>query len=164
MKKLTATLLTLTLLTQIAPAVSAKPKGDWNAVKALQDRSISVETKKGALYYGLLQSADDDAIVIQIAAEEDFTPHEISVRRDEVRKVWHAKLRFGEKNIAKGAWIGTGLGFVATVATLSVVAGQENADRALGAVWFPVLGAGIGAVVGAFWKKKHKKQKLVYSV
>jgi len=164
MKKLIATLLTFTLLIQFAPAVSAKPKGHWNAVKALQDQSIAVETRKGAMYYGLLQSADDAALVVQIAGPEDFTPHEISVRRDEVQKVWHARLRFGERNIAKGAWIGTGVGFVATIATLSAVAGKENADRAFGAVWFPVLGAGIGAITGAFWKKKHKKQKLVYSV
>jgi small nuclear ribonucleoprotein (snRNP)-like protein len=164
MKKFMATLLTLTLLIQIAPAVSAKPKGSWDAVKALTNRSIAVKTTKGETYYGLLNSADDAGIAVQVAAKEDFTPQEISLRRNEVQKVWHAKLRFGESNIAKGAWIGTGVGFAATVITLSAVAGSENADRAVGAVWFPFLGAGIGAVAGVFWKKKHKKQELVYSI
>ncbi len=164
MKRFMATLLTLTLLIQIAPSVSAKPKGDWDAVKALANKSIAVKTTNGETHYGLLQSADDAAILVQIAGKEDFTPQEISLRREEVQKVWHAKLRFGESNVAKGAWIGAGLGFAATVITLSAVAGQENADRALGAVWFPFLGAGIGAVAGVFWKKKHKKQELVYSI
>jgi hypothetical protein len=164
MKNFIATLLSLTVLIQITPAVSAKPKGNWNAVIALANRSIAVETTNGETHYGLLQSADDAVIVVQIAGTEDFTTQEMSLRRVEVRKLWRAKLRFGEKNIAKCAWIGAGVGFGATVVTLSAVAGKENADRALGAVWLPVLGAGTGAIVGVFWKKKHKKQELVYSI
>lgn len=164
MKKFMATLLTLTLLIQIVPAVSAKRKGNWDAVKALTNKSIAVKTTTGETHYGLLESADEAAIMVQIAGKDDFTPQAISLRREEVQKVWHAKLRFGESNIAKGAWIGTGVGFAATVITLSAVAGTENADRALGAVWFPFLGAGIGAIAGVFWKKKHKKQTLVYSI
>ena len=164
MRKFAATLLSLVLLIQIAPAVSAKPKGDWNAVKALMNHSIAVRDKNGNTSYGLLQIADDDGIEIHIAGKEDFTGQQIRLRRDEVQKVWRAKLRFGESNTAKGAWIGAGLGFAATVITLTAVAGSENADRALGAVWFPVLGAGIGAITGMFRKKKHKKQELIYSL
>jgi small nuclear ribonucleoprotein (snRNP)-like protein len=164
MRKLTATLLACALLTQIGPAVSAKQKGDWNAVKALANRSVAVKTKNGKTHYGFLQAVDETDIQLQIAGEDDFTAQEISFQRDEVQKVWRAKLRFGETNIAKGAWIGAGVGFVATVATLSAVAGKENADRALFAVWFPALGAGIGAVTGALRKTKHKKQELIYSI
>src|SRR5215510_145058 len=101
MTKLTVTLLIVVLLLH---TVSAKPKGDWNAVKALQNHSIAVETRTGETQYGLLQSADDSAILVHIAGEDDFTSQEINFRRDEVAKIWTAKLRFGEKNIAKGAW------------------------------------------------------------
>lgn len=164
MKKFSATLLSLVLLIQIAPAVSAKPKADWNAVKAATKHSIAVRDKNGNTSFGLLQIADDDGIEVQIAGKEDFTPQQVRFRRDEVQKVWRAKLRFGESNTARGAWIGAGVGFAATVVTLSIAAGSENADRALAAVWFPVLGAGIGAITGAFRKKKHKKQELIYSI
>jgi hypothetical protein len=163
-KKFIATLLSLTVLIQITPTVSAKPKGNWNSVIALTNHSIAVETTKGETHYGLLQSADDGTMMVQIAGADDFTTQAVSLRREEVRKVWRAKLRFGEKNIAKGAWVGAGVGTAATVVTLSAVAGKENADRALGVAWLPLLGAGTGAIVGVFWKKKHKKQELVYSI
>jgi hypothetical protein len=97
MKNLIATLLSLTVLIQITPAVSAKPKGNWNAVIALANRSIAVETTNGETHYGLLQSADDAVIVVQIAGADDFTTQAVSLRREEVRKVWRTKLRFGEK-------------------------------------------------------------------
>ena len=164
MRKLLATLLTSLLLIEMVPLVSAKPKGDWNTVKALASHSIALKTTQGATHYGLLQSVDDASIMVQIAGKEDFTGQEVSFRREEVTKVWRAKLRFGERNIAKGGWIGAGAGFATTVLTLSALAGGENADAALFAVWFPIIGAGVGAIAGAFWKKKHKKQDLVYSV
>lgn len=164
MKRISATLLSLVLLVQAAPAISAKPQGDWNAVKASARHSIAVRDKNGVTSFGLLQIADDEGIEVQIAGKEDFTGQQIRLRRDEVQKVWRAKLRFGESNAAQGAWIGAGVGLAATVITYGVVAGSENADRALGASWFPILGAGIGAITGKIRKKKHKKQELIYSI
>jgi len=164
MERFTVKLLTMVLLLHIAPAVSAKPKGDWGAVKVALGHSIAVKTTNGETYYGLLRSADDTNIVVQVAGKDDFTGQEISFRRKEIQKVWRAKLRFGERNIAKAGWIGAGVGAVTTVVTLTAVAGKENADRALVSVWFPFIGAGIGAIAGAYWKKKHKKQELLYSI
>lgn len=164
MRKLLATLLTSLLLIQTAPLVAAKPKGDWNTVKALASHSIAVKTTRGETHYGLLQSVDDTSMLVQIAGKEDFSGQEVSFRRDEVAKVWRAKLRFGDRNIAKAAWIGAGAGFATTVITLTATRNTENADANVGAVWFPFIGAGVGAIAGAFWKKKHKKQDLVYSV
>ena len=164
MTRLTATFLTVVLLVQIAPAVSAKSKGDWNEVKALDKHSVAVKTKRGETYYGRLQIVDENSIVVQIAGKDDFTGQEIAFHRNEVQKVWRAKLRFDVKNIAKGAWLGAGAGFVATVATLTATSGKENSDRFLWTVWLPVVGAGVGGVAGIFWKKKHKKQELIYSI
>lgn len=164
MKKLTATLLTLVLLTHIAPSAAAKQKGDWNAVKALVKTSIAVKTRSGDTHFGLLQSVDDAGIEIQIAGKDDFTPQEISLRRDEVERVWIARLRFSEKNIAKGALIGAGAGLGAAVLTALVLHERGSADPPVGIGLFPLYGAGIGAIGGVFWKKKHKKQELVYSV
>jgi hypothetical protein len=164
MRRLISTFLSLLLLTQIGPMVSAKPKGDWNAVKALVKNSIAVKTKSGDTHYGLVQSADDAGLAVQIAGEEDFTAQEIVFRRDEIQKVWRAKLRFGEKNIAKGALIGIGAGLGAALITASVLAARNSEDPPVGLGTFPLYGAGIGAIAGALWKKKHKKQELVYSL
>jgi hypothetical protein len=163
MKTRIATLLTLVLLTNFFPTVSAKPKGDWNAVKALANTSIAVRTTNGETHFGLLQSADDNAITVQIAGKDDFTSQEIVFRRDEIEKVWRAKLRFGEKNIAKGALIGAGAGLGAALITASVLAKRNSDDPPVGLGAFPLYGAGSGTIVGVFWRKKHKKQELVYS-
>jgi len=164
MKKLIATLLSLVLLTQIVPAVAAKQKGDWSAVKALVKTSVAVKTRSGDTHFGLLQSVDDAGIEIQIADNENFTPQEISVRREEVEKVWIARLRFGEKNIGKGALIGASAGLGAAFLTALALHEKDSSDAPAGLGAFPLYGAGIGAIAGAFWKKKHKKRHLVYSI
>ena len=163
MKKLTASLLTLVLLAQIAPAVAAKQKGDWNSVKALLKTSIAVKTTSGETHFGLLQSVDDAGMEVQLAEDDDFTPQEIALRRDEVEKVWIARLRFGQKHVGKGALVGAGAGLGA--AFLTALAVHDSSDAPAGAGAFPVYGAGIGAIAGKlFWKKGHKKQKMVYSI
>ena len=164
MKRFTANLLALVLLTHLAPAVSAKPKGNWNAVKELTKTSISVRTKIGGTYYGLVQSVDDNAITLQLAGKEDFMPQEVVFRRTDIEKVWAAKLRFAERNIAKGALIGAGAGLGAAFITALVYAKTNPGDPPVGVGAFPFYGAGIGAIAGMFWKKKHKKQELIYSI
>ena len=164
MKKLITILMTSFLLVQIAPIVSAKPKGNWNLVKASANHSVAVKTKTGETYYGLAQSVDDSSITVHIAGDDDFTSQEINFQRDEVARVWRARLRFGEKNIAKGAWIGAGAGLGVSVLAAVIQGARGSADPPAGAGLFPIYGAGAGAIAGTFWKKNHKKQELVYSV
>jgi|GEM_PF-1312169 len=164
MKRITANFLALVLLTQFAPVVVAKPKGNWNAVKTLVKTSISVRTKIGGTYYGLVQPVDDDGITLQLAGKEDFTPQEVVFRRDDIEKVWSAKLRFAERNIAKGALVGVGAGLGAALITALVYAKTNPGDAPVGVGAFPFYGAGIGAIAGMFWKKKHKKLELIYSI
>jgi hypothetical protein len=164
MKKLTATLVTLVLLTQIAPIAAAKQKGDWDAVKALVNHSIAFKTKNRDTSFGLLQFVDDAGIKVQIAGKEDFASHEISVRRDEIEKLWRAKLRFGERSVGNGALIGIGAGLGAALVTAVALHAKHSDDPPVGLGLFPLYGAGAGMIVAAFWKKKHKKQELIYSV
>ena len=163
MKTIITTLLTLVLLINFVPIVSAKPKGDWSAVKALANTSIAVKTTNGETYFGLMQSADDIAITVQIAGSEDFTSQETVFRRNEIERVWRAKLRFGEKNIAKGTMIGAGAGLGTALITASILARRNSDDPPVGLGAFPLYGAGSGAIVGLLWKKKHQKKQLVYS-
>ena len=164
MNKLISILITSILLIQIAPGVSAKPKGDWNAVKALAKHSVAVKTKTGETHYGLIQSADDSSITLQIAGSDDFTPQEINLQRHEITKIWRARLRFSQKNIAKGAWIGAGAGVGAGFIAAAIQGARGSSDPPAGAALFPIIGAGVGAVAGHFWRKKHKKQELIYSI
>ncbi len=165
MKKLTATLLPLLLMTQIAATTAAKQKGDWNYVKALVNTSIAVKTKDGDTHFGLLQSVDDAGLEVQIAGHDDFTPQRIGLRRDEIARVWTAKLRFSEKHVGKGALVGAGAGLGVAYLIALVLYAKRSDDPAIGLAAFPLYGAVIGGVIGKlFWKKKHKKHELVYSV
>jgi subtilisin family serine protease len=163
MKKLIAILIASALLTQFVPAVAAKPKGSWDAVKTAANRALAVKTKSGKTHFGLVQSIDDSGLKMQLAGRDNMTLQTIDVRRDEVAQVWRAGLRFSEDNIKKAGWIGAGVGTAVIVAI--VAANHDSGDAPAGGALFPMLGAGAGAIVGAFWwKKKHKKQELIYSV
>jgi hypothetical protein len=164
MKKLISILITVILLIQLAPTVLAKSKGHWNEVKALAHSSVAMKTKTGETYYGRIQSADDSGIIIQLADDDDFTPQEINFQRSEVASVWRAKLRFGQNNMGKGALLGAGAGVGVAFIAAAIVAGRDSSDPPAGAGLFPIYGAIGGAVLGAFWKKGHKKQELVYSI
>ena len=166
MKKLISILIALGLLVNLAPTVSAKPKGDWSAVKAIagsQSTSIAVRTNHDVTHYGLLDSIDDSGITIQIAGWDDMTLKRITVKREQVAKVWRAQLRF-EGNVKKAALIGAGVGLGAAFVVAGVLASRNEADAPAGAALFPLIGAGVGAVAGKFWKKKHRKLELVYSI
>jgi hypothetical protein len=164
MKKLISILISSVLLVQTVPAVLAKQKGSWDLVKALANSSVAVMTKTGETYYGLMKSADDSSISVQIADYDDFTPQEINFQRNEVAKVWRARLRFGEKNIVKGAWLGAGAGFGVGLIASAIIAARGGSDPPTGAGLYPIFGAGAGALAGNAWKKNHKKEALVFSI
>lgn len=164
MNRLISVLMTLALLSQLVPAVSARPKGDWNAVKALVVTTVAVKTKTGDTHYGLMQDADDSGIRVQIAGQDSFTSQEITFKRDTVARVWRARLRFDETNVKKAAWIGAGLGVGVGMAAAAIKGAAGSSDPPTWVALYPFFGAGVGAIVGKFWKKKHKKQELVYSI
>jgi hypothetical protein len=164
MKKLVAILLTSVLLLQFVPSALAKPKGDWEAVKAAANHALAVKTKSGTTHFGLIQSIDDSGLKIQLAAPDDMTSQIINLQRDEVAQVWRATLRFDENYFRKGGYIGAGVGIGALVTVAAVESSRNVAEPNFGAVLLPALGTFAGAVVGGLWKKKHKKNKLIYSV
>ena len=164
MRTLTATFLSFLLTTQLAPAIFAESKGDWTAVKALANLSVAVSTTTGETHFGLLQTVGDTSLELRIAGSDDFTGQEIVIPRAEVLKVWRAQLRFGQKNIGKGALIGAGAGLGVAFITAGILGAQHSEDPPVGLGAFPIYGAGAGAVAGKFWRKGHKKEHLIYSV
>src|SRR5215207_3699789 len=156
MKKIVAPFLTLVLLTSVVAAAPAKPKGDWGAGKNSAGRAVAVKTTDGVTSFGVLGSADDAGMKVQTAGKKEFAHHETLFRREEVEKVWLARLRIGERNTWKGAWIGAGVGAGAGLAR--VYGAKERSDGQLGLAIpaYTIYGAGIGALIGALSKKGHK--------
>lgn len=161
MSKLVATLLSVVLLTSTAPAALAKPTGDWSAVKSSAGQEVAIKTTDGVTSFGILRSADDSVVAVLLADEEGLAAQETLFRCDEIAKVWRARLRFGEKNTRKGAWIGAAAGLGAALAVASL---GNHQDAPVGVGLFPIYGAGAGAVIGAFSRKGHKKGKLLYGL
>jgi|RhiMethySRZTD1v2_1073278.scaffolds.fasta_scaffold12535_5 hypothetical protein len=165
MRNIIVSVLSLVLFTSNIALVSAKPQGDWSAVKNLSaNEGIAIKTKDGVTSFGLLVSSDDSGISILLADKERVVSQETVFQRGEIKKVWRAKLRFDENNMAKGAWIGAGAGLGAAFLTAWALRKQRDADACVGCGLFPLYGASIGAVIGVFSKKGHKKGNLIYGI
>lgn len=161
MNKLLATLLSVVLLTSTASPAPAEPAGDWSAVKNSAGQEVAIKTTDGVTSFGILRSADDSVVAVLLAAKEGLAAQETLFRRDEIEKVWRARLRFGERNTRKGAWIGAAAGLGAAFAYASL---GRHEDAPIGVGLFPAYGAGVGAFVGALSRKGHKKGKLIYGL
>jgi small nuclear ribonucleoprotein (snRNP)-like protein len=161
MRKITSSSLVLLLLFSIAQVASGKPQGDWATLKSFVGQPVAIKAEDGSTTFGILSFVDDSLIKIQLAWEDQLTSQEISFKRGEVTKVWHAKFRFGETHIKRGALIGlaVGMGVGYAVAYATRKQGPPH-----GAALFPLGGVSIGALVGSSRSKDHKKQKLIYSV
>lgn len=66
--------------------------------------------------------------------------NETFIRREDVEKVWRAKLRFGERSTKKGVWIGAGAGLGAAFLTAWVLSKREStaSDACVGCGLFPI--------------------------
>lgn len=141
---------------------AAGQKGDWRAVTNSINQEIAVETLDGKSAFGILRSADDGEIKIQIADRKRLTSQETIIRRGEITKVWRASLRYGGRRTGRGALIGAGIG--AGVGSALAITHEDDGYAALGIIVYATLGTISGAVVGFFSKKEHKKTQLLYSV
>lgn len=165
MKTITSIALLFTLIFSSIQSVAAKPKGDWNAVMALVGREAAVKLRGGKTRFGIIASVEQDGIKLRIADKSGVSNPETSFRKDEIEKVWIARLRFGGRQTGKGALIGLGLWTV--VGTGVYLGTRSRDDSGLAGAAIPLAafyGTGIGAVVGFFSKRSHKKADLVYSV
>jgi len=162
-RKLTASCLIFLLLIS-AHVTSAKPQSDWSSLKNFIGQPIAIKTADGVTSFGVLVSVDDSEISVYLADELRRSIRETPFKRAEVTKIWRAKFRFGEKKTGRGALIGLGAGLGAGYLTAFVMAQQENSGPPHGFALFPLVGAGIGAMIGASKFKGHKKQKLIYSI
>ncbi|MGQ0541144.1 MAG: hypothetical protein ACT4O9_04740 [Blastocatellia bacterium] len=165
MKTITSIALLFTLIFSSIQSVAAKPKGDWNAVKSLEGREVAVKLRRGMTRFAIIASVEEDGIKLRVADKSGVSNTETSFRKDEIEKVWIARLRFGGRQTGKGALFGLGAGTV--VGTGVYLGTRSRDDNGLSGAAIPLgafYGAGIGAVIGFFSKRSHKKADLVYSV
>ena len=163
MRKTTACCLILLFLISVTHVTSAKAQSDWSNLKHFIGQPIAVKSQDGITLFGSLGFVDDSEIAIQLADDERVSAREKRFKRAEVLKVWRAKLRFGETNTGKGALIGLGAGLGAGYLAALVLA-QRDSGPPHGFALFPMIGTGVGALIGRSKTKDHKKQKLIYSI
>lgn len=167
MKKITASFLTLVLLTVMMPETVAKQTGNWDAVKLLTNHEIAIKVKNGGVSFGLLRAADNVSIKVLLAEEKGISYKETQFSRDEIAQVWRAELRFDERQVMKGALIGAGVGAGIGAAVAANLPSDIDVDAGVTAgaiIVYGIVFGGAGAVIGAFRKKGHKKRTLIYSV
>lgn len=158
--KITASLLIFALLLLAAPAAFAKKQaGDWNSLQARTNSEIAVKARNQKTVFGTLLVADDAQITIGVANE---TLSRVTYKREEVEKVWLAKLS-GSSRAGLGALIGGAAGASVGVAVVASVPDSERDGLEVLAVPFlAVVGAGLGGVIGYFAKKSNRKKALIY--
>lgn len=157
--KLVSSFLIIAICLVSAPAVAAgKQTGDWNSLSSRLNEEIAVKARNQKTVFGILIKFADDEITVQA---DDNALSKIAFKRDEVEKIWLAKLK-GGRNIGKGALIGAGAG--AAIGLVYVSANRKSADGQLSLVvpTLAIYGAGIGAAVGFFRRQKNRKKQLIY--
>lgn len=141
-------------------------KDSWDSVKSVVTQEVAIKKNAGDMFFGRLNSVNENELVIQIANKTNLTTTNLTINKTEVEKVWQATLRFNERNTAKGALIGAGVGAAIGVA-VTVSATKKSDSDGLEALSIPIImlpAAGLGAIFGFFSKKGHKRGKLIYSV
>ena len=143
-----------------------KSQSDWSAVKNLGNQEIAVKLQDGKMTYGIVKSVDADSLLLQVAGNKNLTQNETTINRTEIKKLWRALLFVDDRNTAKGALIGAGVG--ALVLGIPAVAQKDDqfgSGASLAGAAFllgAIGGAAVGGVAGFFTKRKHKKRDLIY--
>ena len=165
LKKSFSFLLIISIVFISSNFVLAQSRNDWAAVESSVNQEVAVKTSGGTIY-GIIKSVNADSLVLQIAGNKSLTQEEKTVSRNDIRQIRRALLFVNDRNTAKGALIGAGVG--ALVLGIPAVA-QKDDDFGSGAslagaafVLGAIGGAAVGGVAGFFTKKKHKKRDLIY--
>lgn len=164
-RKILTFVLSLLFLTLNPLAILAQDKS-WDAVTALKDAEVAVQMTQGKTVFGRFVSADANKLEIRIADQKDVAAATTSIPKSDIKKIWFAKLRFGKRNTAKGALIGTAAGAAVGAAIWAGLPRDESTDG-LEVLALPMalgIGAAIGTVAGFLSRSGHKKGKLIYKV
>lgn len=161
-KKILSAILAAAFMMAGAGGAFAKAKGDWEAVKGYNHREIAIQRSDGETLFGRIKEIDDSGLTMLTANQKQYLENEVKIPRNDVKKVWRAKLRYNERRIGTGALIGAGAGAAAGI--IEVKNRKEPSGTVVIAIpLYAAIGGGIGAAIGYFSKKKNKKKQLIYS-
>lgn len=123
---------------------------DWEKVRAIaKGHRLQVKLKGGKTIDGLLDAVSDAEI--RIAVRNGYE----SPNRDSVKQVFLVL----NKNFSKSIVIGTLSGAAIGIAGAVSIASTNDADGLPASAYtLPIIGAGIGALVGLIFRKKTRKQ------
>ncbi len=156
----------IVLLLFISASPAAAQTGDWNALGSQINNEIAVKAKNQKTVYCVLTEADSALIKVKTSTGKSVS--EVSFRREDIDKIWLAKLSDGSRKtllgIGIGAAVGAGVGAGVGLIGLAATGGSDNTSGIL--VLSTAVGAGIGAAIGGaagvFSHSKNKKERLIY--
>lgn len=131
----------------------AQNRGDWSSVRSLGSGSeVRVETKAGKKHDGTISSVTDSGISVLSKGQT------VDVALADVKKVHSVGNGSRGKGVAIGGAIGAGVGAAIGGGLLAATGGSDDTGGVLAP--FIAVGAGIGALAGAFLR--GKKRTLIY--
>lgn len=145
------TIICITMISIISQplVLLAQQSNDWAAVKALgSGQDVRVETQTGRKIDGSVSSVSDEKILIMVKSGSQ------EIAFADVKKVYSAKGGSRGTGVAIGAAIGAGAGLAIGA---GANASRGGSDDTASVIWpFVAIGAGVGALAGAFLRKKNR--------
>lgn len=145
------TLIFITIFSIISQpfALLAQQTNDWAAVRSLSlGQEVRVETKAGRKIDGSISSVSDEKISMAVNGANQ------EIGFVDVKKVYSVKGESRGTGVAIGAAIGAGAGLAIGA---GANASRGGSDDTASVVWpFVAIGAGVGALAGAFLRRKNR--------
>ena len=161
-KKIFALFLTTSIMFASVSAIAAQTSGgtdSWNTLNTYLNNEVAVETNNRKTVSGVLTSVNADTITVRTADKNNVA--EVLMRREDVDKIWLAKLNVSSRKTLMGTAIGAGIGAGIGLIALKSSDGQGGAYGAAVPI-YAVVGAVVGGLAGFFVRDKNKKERLIY--
>lgn len=127
----------------------AQQSDDWAAVKGLSSgQDVRVETKAGRKFDGSVSSVSDDRVSVLVNGGSQ------EIAFADVKRVYRVKSGSRGTGVAIGTAVGAAAGLGIGV---GVNASRGGSDDTASVIWpFVAIGAGVGALAGAFLRRKNR--------
>jgi len=162
-KRFYALFLTISILfvsVAAVPAQTGDGTGNWDTLNSHLSKEVAVKSENKKTVFGILSSVTADGLTIRTADKNNAS--DISLKRENVEKIWLAELNDSSRNTLIGAGIGAAIG--AGIGAIALSSNRDEGGGAYGAAvpLYALVGTVVGGVGGFFVRKKNKKEKLIY--